>query len=63
MKTKNRKTKRKAVRNQISGKIDHYTNTKTVGLRHPLTGKIKKRISKKKANSRGMAYRTYTVSD
>jgi hypothetical protein len=44
------KKKRKAVRNPITGKVDHYTNTKTMGIRHPVTGKIVKRIKKKKAS-------------
>ncbi|MFO7872117.1 MAG: hypothetical protein R6U26_00570 [Candidatus Undinarchaeales archaeon] len=63
MAKKKKKTKRKAVRNPITGKVDHYTNTKSVGLRDPFDGKIKKRVSKKKAKKRGIAKRTYTVSD
>lgn len=58
-----RKTKRRAVRNLITGKVMYYTGTKTVGLRNPLTGKIERRISKREAEKRGMARRTWTVWD
>ena len=34
-----RKTKRRAVRNPINGKVDHYTHTKTRVVRNPITGK------------------------
>ena len=57
------KKKKKAVRNPITGKIDHYTNTKTVGLRDPISGKIVKRIPKEIAEKRGLAERTYTLLD
>ena len=40
-------TKKKAVRNFITGKVDHYTGAKTVGIRHIATGKIIKRMKKK----------------
>ena len=43
-----KKTKRKAVRD-IMGRVDHYTNTKTVGIRDIVTGKIVKRKKKKKS--------------
>ena len=59
---KKRKTKRRAVRD-ILGRVDHYTNTKTVGLRDPVTGKIVKRIPKEKAMQRGPVARIYTVWD
>jgi ribosomal protein S17E len=49
-----KKTRRKGVRNPITGKISHYTHTKSVGLRNPITGKIYKRISKKKAKNAGL---------
>lgn len=55
--------RKKAVRNPITGKITHYTNTKTVGLRNPITGNIVKRVSAKKAKKRGAAKRTYTIWD
>ncbi|MEA3255300.1 MAG: hypothetical protein U9Q22_05650 [Candidatus Altiarchaeota archaeon] len=58
-----KRPKRKAIRNPITGRIDYYTNTKTVGLRNPITGKIEKRISKKEAKTRGFAARTYTIWD
>ncbi|MCD6371323.1 MAG: hypothetical protein J7L39_01230 [Candidatus Aenigmarchaeota archaeon] len=58
-----RKTKRRAVRDPLTGRIDHYTNTKTVGLRDPFTGRIVKRISKEKAKKRGIVARTYTIWD
>jgi hypothetical protein len=58
-----RKTKRRAVRSLVTGKVIYYTGTKTVGLRSPLTGKIEKRISKEEAEKRGMARRTWTVWD
>lgn len=41
------KAKRKAVRNFITGKVDHYTHTKTVGVRNPITGNIVRRVSKR----------------
>jgi len=46
------KKKKKAVRDPITGKIDHYTNTKTVGLRDPISGKIVKRIPKEIAEKK-----------
>jgi len=55
--------KRKAVRNPLTGKIEYYKGTKTVGLRNPLTGRIEKRIIKKEAKKRGFAERIYTVGD
>lgn len=58
-----RKIKRKAVRNPITGEIEYYTNTKTVGLRDPFTGKIVKRISKTEAEKRVIATRIYTLGD
>ncbi|MFH1364694.1 MAG: hypothetical protein ABIH52_03470 [Candidatus Aenigmatarchaeota archaeon] len=58
-----RKTQRKAVRDPVTGRISHYTSTKTVGLRSPITGRIEKRISKKKAKKRGLAARIMTISD
>ena len=61
MANKKRKTKRRAVRNLI-GQVDHYTNTKTVGLRD-LTGRIVKRIPTKKAKKRGIMMRSYTLAD
>jgi len=57
------KKKRKAVRNFLTGEISHYTNTKTVGLRDPFSGRIEKRVSKKDAEKRGISARTYTVWD
>ena len=42
------KIKRKAVRNIFTGKVDHFTGSKTVGIRNPITGKIEKREKKKK---------------
>lgn len=56
-------SKRKAVRNFITGKVDHYTGTKTVGLRNFATGKIEKRISKKKASKGGIYKRRATIWD
>jgi hypothetical protein len=41
------KPKRRAVRNFITGKVDHYTHTKTVGIRNPITGEIVRREKKK----------------
>ena len=46
------KTRRKAVRNIITGKVDHYTHTKTIGIRNPITGRIEKRIKKKRKSNR-----------
>ena len=43
--------KRKAVRNFVTGKVDHYTHTKTVGIRHPVTGEIIERVPKKRNRS------------
>ena len=60
---KRKKTKRKAVRNIITGEIEFYTNTKTVGLRDPFTGEIRKRITKEKAKKRGALARTFTIWD
>jgi len=42
------KAKRKAVYSLLTGKVDHYTNTKTEGVRSLITGKIVKRVKKKK---------------
>jgi len=55
--------KRKAVRDGLLGRISHYTNTKSVGLRDPITGQIAKRVSKQKAENRGPVVRLYTVAD
>jgi len=46
-----RKAKRRAVRDFITGKIDHYTGTKTIGIREPITGRIVKRVPKKRKKS------------
>ena len=54
---------KKAIRDSLTGKVDHYTNTKSVGLRNPFTGQIEKRISKEKAKGRGLATRTRTIWD
>ncbi|MBI2232303.1 MAG: hypothetical protein HYU56_00110 [Candidatus Aenigmarchaeota archaeon] len=54
--------KRRAVRDSF-GNVSHYTNAKTIGLRHLLTGKIVKRINKKEAAKRGIYTRTYTIND
>lgn len=40
-------TKKKAVRNFITGRVDHFTGSKTIGIRDPITGKIIKRAKKK----------------
>ena len=58
-----KKIKRKAVRNPLTGKVEYYTNTKTVGLRNVITGKIEKRINKKQAATRVIAGRIYTLGD
>ena len=60
---KKRKTKRRAVRNPITGEVMHYTNTKTVGLRNPITGAIARRESKSTAKKRGLAMRTASPLD
>lgn len=58
-----KKTTKRAVRNPITGQVDYYTNTKTVGLRNVITGRIEKRISRKDAEKRGIAGRIYTLGD
>jgi len=44
------KKKKKAVRNPITGEIDHYT--KTVGLRDPISGKIEKKDTKRESGKK-----------
>ena len=49
-----RKSRGKAIREPITGKIIGYPKSKTQGIRNPLTGKIEKRISMKEAKKRGI---------
>ena len=42
------KTKRRAVKNAITGKVEFYQGSETIGLRDPFSGKIVKRVKKKK---------------
>ena len=42
------RTRRRAVKNPITGKVEFYQGSKTIGLRNPISGKIVKRVKKKK---------------
>jgi hypothetical protein len=43
------KTKRRAVKNPITGKVEFYQGSKTMGIRDPISGEIIKRVKKEKS--------------
>ncbi len=46
-----KKTKRRAVRNPITGRVEYYTNTKTEAIRDPFTGRVIGRRKKREKSN------------